>query len=386
MTDETTLPPNLGAQLLDDFLGAGGGTDPAGVVLMAPQYTQGLGIGAGTVYLADPDAGLLRPLTGGPPLPIEGTAAGEAYRERAVRAAEGEAWFPLLDGEARLGVLGVRTAALDRAGLRRCTLLAALLAMVITAQRDARALPAELLRALLPPSTVYSSEVLSTAVLEPAQELGGDAFDHSLAAGALHAAVLDASGDDLTAALGAAVALAAGRTARRQGAELPALVAGTDRALSRWFPERAATGVFLRLELASGLLHWVNCGHPAPLLIRRQQLVPGALERPEEPPLGPAPQARTTHTASLDPGDLVLVHTDGAAAGLGAERLAELVVHAVADGAGPGRALADALRAGRTAQGGTAADDATALLVEWQPPAFREIGATVRHRTERKNR
>ncbi|PYC70212.1 serine/threonine protein phosphatase [Streptomyces tateyamensis] len=356
---------------------------------MAPQHITGLGIGAGTVYLADPAAGLLRPLTGGPALPIEGTTAGSAHRERAVRAGDGEAWFPLVDGEVGLGVLGVRTAALDRAGLRRCTLLAALLAMVITAQRDAHALPAELLRALLPPSTVYSSQVLSTAVLEPAQELGGDAFDHSLAAGALHAAVLDASGGDLAAGLGAAVALAACRNARRCGAELPELVVGTERALARWFPERAVGGVFLRLELASGLLRWVGCGLPTPLLIRRHQLVPGALERPPEPPLGGDAAPRELHTAALDPGDLVLVHTDGAAAGLGTERLVELVVQALASGAGPGRALTDALKAAQTAQAGQSGqdvDDATALLVEWQPPAFQEIGATVRHRAERTNR
>nr|WNW42264.1 SpoIIE family protein phosphatase [Streptomyces sp. Li-HN-5-13] len=48
-----------------------------------------------------------------------------------------------------------------------------------------------------------------------------------------------------------------------------------------WFPDRFATGVFLRLDIATGTLHWANCGHPHPLLIRSGEVVPGALDGPE---------------------------------------------------------------------------------------------------------
>ncbi|WP_083975968.1 PP2C family protein-serine/threonine phosphatase [Kitasatospora azatica] len=413
MADETTLPlpplpplsplpslnglpatpvPNLGEQLLDDFLTTGCALDPAKVPLMAQQYTQALGIGAGTVYLADLPQGRLRPITGDAELPIDGTLAGSALLTGAVQTTEADAqgtvfaWFPLLHGEERLGVFGVRTAALDRTGLRRCQLVAALLAMVLAAGRDTLALPAELLRALLPPGTVYNSQVLSTAVLEPAQELGGDAFEHSVAAEVLHAAVLDAMGHDLTAGLTAAVALAACRNARRNGAELPELVRTTDLALTRWFPDRFATGVFLRLDLPSGLLHWSNCGHPPPLLIRRQQLVADALSRPAEPPLGVTgltELTRAVHAISLDPGDRLLIHTDGVVEAAGAgrsrfgeDRLAESVIRATADGAAPAQALRALVGELLTHRGGPLADDATIMLVEWQPAAFRTAATT----------
>ncbi|WP_341868836.1 hypothetical protein [Streptomyces bobili] len=56
-------------------------------------------------------------------------------------------------------------------------------------------LPAELLQAFLPPSRMIGNgHVVSTAVLEPAYELGGDAFDHCLTDTTLHATVIDAKG------------------------------------------------------------------------------------------------------------------------------------------------------------------------------------------------
>ncbi|MFE4678540.1 hypothetical protein [Streptomyces sp. NPDC056723] len=53
-------------------------------------------------------------------------------------------------------------------------------------------LPAEMLRACLPPRTVGTTRAVSTAVLESAYEIGGDAFDHALTDPALHASIFDA--------------------------------------------------------------------------------------------------------------------------------------------------------------------------------------------------
>jgi hypothetical protein len=119
------------------------------------------------------------------------------------------AWLPLVDGAERLGVLAVRAPALDPLSLRRGRTLASLFAMMITSKRaykdsygrqtrtEPMRLAAEMLRAFLPPRTIGSTRAVPTAVLEPAYEVGGDAFDHALTESILHTAILDAMGHNL---------------------------------------------------------------------------------------------------------------------------------------------------------------------------------------------
>ncbi len=57
------------------------------------------------------------------------------------------------------------------------------------------------------------------AVLEPAYNITGNTFDHSVVKDILHTMILDAMGHDLTAGLTTSVAMAAARNARRSGAE-----------------------------------------------------------------------------------------------------------------------------------------------------------------------
>ncbi|WP_033825003.1 PP2C family protein-serine/threonine phosphatase [Kitasatospora sp. MBT63] len=392
MSDQTS-PLVLGEQLLEEFIGVQRTQDPADVPSIARKYTEALGIGTATVYLADIQQHQLFPLAGGASVPIEGTVPGWAYRTGSLRVAEEGsallAWFPMVDGAERLGLLGVRAARLDAAGVRRCRLLAAVLAMVITSKRDASdsyargtraatmSLPAEMLRAFLPPRTVANSQVISTAVLEPAYDLGGDAFDHSLTAGVLHAAVLDAMGRDLASGLTAAVALSACRNARRSGADLPDLVALIDESLHRWLPDRFATGVFLRLDLATGTLQWSNCGHPPPLLIRDQTVVADVLAAPAEPPMGLiglGGGAREVRTFTLRPGDRLLLYTDGVIEARGADgdlfgldRFADFVIRATAAGEAAPEALRRLIHALLERQDSTLTDDATIMMIEWQP-------------------
>ncbi|MFI6851040.1 PP2C family protein-serine/threonine phosphatase [Streptomyces sp. NPDC050416] len=146
------------------------------------------------------------------------------------------------------------------------------------------ALPEKMLRAFLPPRTIGTGLVVSTAVLEPACEIGGDAFDHCLTETTLHATVLDAMGHDLASGLTTAVALAACRNARRTGADLPDLVQCVDDALAHWLPDQFCTGVLAQLDLLSGTLRWSNCGHLTPLLIRDQRLLVDAMRGEPDPP------------------------------------------------------------------------------------------------------
>ncbi|MFD5266459.1 PP2C family protein-serine/threonine phosphatase [Streptomyces sp. NPDC058335] len=356
-----------------------------------------LGLTHAVVYLADLQQRCLVPLTDvASILPIDESLAGWTYRTQSLRVEESgtggvTAWFPLLDGAERLGVLAVYTPALTAASLTSGRALVALLGMMITSKRaykdsfarrtrtEPMRLPAELLRAFLPPRTIGNGHVVSTAVLEPAYDLGGDAFDHCLTDTTLHATVVDAMGHDLASGLTSAVSLAACRNARRTGADLPELVDSVDQALADWLPDQFCTAVLAQLDLASGMLRWSNCGHPAPLLIRDQQLMVDALEREPEPPMGLpsllAGRSRQTHECALQPGDRVLLYTDGVIEArtpdgslFGLERFADYVIRATAAGELASETLRRLIHSILGTQTGRLRDDATILLLEWQPP------------------
>lgn len=300
------------------------------------------------------------------------------------------AWLPLVDGAECLGVLAVRTPALDPLALRRGRTLAALLAMMVTSKRAYRdtyvhqtrtepmRLAAEMLRAYLPPRTIGSTRAVSTAVLEPAYEVGGDAYDHALTDTTLHTAILDAMGHDLASGLTSVVALAASRHARRNGVDLPDLVESVDMALPEWLPNRFCTSVLAQLDLFTGKLRWINCGHLAPLVIRNQRLVDGAMDCDADPPMGmPAAftvEPRRVHEISLEPGDRVLMFTDGVTARtadggeLGLERFAHYVVRAAAAGELAPETLRRLIHAVLNAQENRLRDGATILMLEWRSP------------------
>ncbi|WP_414497211.1 PP2C family protein-serine/threonine phosphatase [Streptomyces sp. CRN 30] len=328
-------------------------------------------------------------------LPVDGSLAGWAYRTQSLRVEEAEgggvtAWYPLLDGAERLGVLAVNQPALTAGALTRGRALASLLAMMITSKRafedsfvrrtrtERMQLPSEMLRAFLPPRTIGDGQVVSTAVLEPAYEIGGDAFDHSLTETTLHVAVLDSMGHDLASGLTSAVSLAACRNARRTGADLPELVRSVDEALARWLPEKYCTAVIAQLDLATGLLRWSNCGHPAPLLIRGERVLVEALERDADPPMGLPSQfaagPRRVHEMSLEPGDRVLMYTDGITEArtreaklMGLERFGDYVIRATAGGELAPETLRRLIHSILDAQADRLRDDATLLMFEWRP-------------------
>ncbi|KPC75078.1 PP2C family protein-serine/threonine phosphatase [Streptomyces coelicoflavus] len=376
--------------------------DPAHLTLdlrdATARSTKALGLRHAVVYLVDIQQRRLVPQTAvAPALPVDGSLAGWAYRTQSLRVEESRtgggitAWFPLLDGAERLGVLAVDECALTASSLTRGRALASLLAMVITSKRayedsfvlrtrtERMQLPAEMLRALLPPRTIGDGNVVSTAVLEPAYEIGGDAFDHSLTDTTLHVAVLDAMGHDLASGLTTTVSLAACRNARRIGLRLPELVRSVDEALSSWLPDKFCTGVIARLDLVTGLLHWVNCGHPAPILIRDKRLIIDAMEHDADPPMGMpsllTSQPRRTHEIALEPGDRVLMYTDGVVEArsreaklLGLERFADYVIRATAGGELAPESLRRLIHSILDAQEGRLRDDATLLMFEWRPP------------------
>ncbi|MGW6206686.1 PP2C family protein-serine/threonine phosphatase [Streptomyces sp. NPDC055089] len=381
---------------LGDFL-----ADPANSALdlatAVDRCSKALGLQHSVVYLTDVQQHVLVPLTGrGPDLAIDGSLAGWAYRTQSLRVEEADmggltAWLPLVDGAERLGVVAVVSPALDAVLLRRARVLAALLAMMITSKRSYKdsfvartrtepmELPAELLRAFLPPRTIGTAHVVSTAVLEPAYEIAGDGFDHALTPTTLHASILDSMGHDLASGLATSVALAACRNARRTGVDLPQLVESVDAALARWLPEQFCTGILAQLDLASGVLRWCNCGHPAPLLIRNRALVPHAMEKEADLPMGfPftfASEPRKVHRIALEQGDRVLMYTDGATESrmrngteFGLERFVEYVVRAAAAGELAPETLRRLIHSLLESESTGLRDDATILMFEWRKP------------------
>lgn len=382
-----------GERVFEDLIRVAHGRGPIEALELADRHAHALGLTRVSVHLVDLQQRVLVPLLSGPELDVDTTLAGEAYRFESMRLAEGEGgldlWLPLMGGADRMGVLHVVSETLDQLALHRCRTLAALLSLIISSQRAHNDgylrrirkrnvdLRTEMLRAFLPQRSVGTSQGVSTAVLEPAYEVGGDAFDHAITRDVLHATILDAMGHDLASGLTAAVAMAGARNARRSGAGLTQLTGNVGNALSEWLPERFCTGVFSTLDLAGGVFSWVNCGHPAPLLIRRQELIGGALDRTAEPPLGLGLEENHSyafHQFQLEPGDQVLLYTDGVVEArgpdgemFGLERFVEFIIRATAGDERAPETLRRLIHDIREYQEGQFTDDATIMLLQWRP-------------------
>ena len=118
-------------------------------------------------------------------------------------------------------------------------------------------LPAEIQRRLLPAAfTCESGAFTLSAWLEPAANVGGDAFDYSLGRDVLHLSMTDAMGHGVASALTATLCVGSLRNTRRQGASLLDQAQAANTALSEYgtsiADEAYATGLFGRLDPADG--------------------------------------------------------------------------------------------------------------------------------------
>jgi serine phosphatase RsbU (regulator of sigma subunit) len=194
--------------------------------------------------------------------------------------------------------------------------------------------------------------------------------------------LIDAMGHGLEAAVLAAVAISALRNARIRGLELATMVMDADQKLAKHFgPDRFVTGIVGQLDLRTGWWSWTTFGHPPALVVRSGKVV-RTLDQVVVPPLGLALLGGPPEVATerLEPGDSLLLYTDGVVEArdsegqfFGVERLVDLVAKKAADG----RSAAETLRRLNLAilahQEGALQDDATTVLVEWfaaQPEAL----------------
>jgi serine phosphatase RsbU (regulator of sigma subunit) len=381
---------------------------PGEVAAALAQAARPLGVTGAQVYLADLQQRQLvqLPAEDGQHqevLRIDSTLAGRAYQTLTIQpvpaGAGHQLWIPLVDGTERLGVLALTVADASEASLDQYRTLASLAGIMIAAKNNysdtyahlqrtrEMALQAELVWAFLPPRTFATSRVLVCASLEPAYEAGGDAFDYSLLGDHLHISIFDALGHDLAAGLLASVGLASCRSTRRAGGSLASIAARADHAIAAQFGDhRFVTALLCDLDLATGLLSWIPCGHPPPLLIRGNRTVKELARRPRLP-LGLAGRDERQdagiydgqdpdlpHTEKLEPGDRVLLYTDGVTEGraadgtpFGVRRLADFIIRHSAAGLPAPETMRRLKRAIIDYQHGRLRDDATTVLVEWQP-------------------
>ena len=233
----------------------------------------------------------------------------------------------------------------------------------------------ELLWQLAPPLLFATDRLVIAGMLEPCYDNGGDALDYAVNPACCTSAVFDAMGHGLAAAGVAAFALSAYRHSRRRGCGLLETYAAMDDAVGEQYPdERYVTAVFAQLDLESGRLAWISAGHPPPLVIRHGRLA-RTLSAPPAAPLGIPLQTPPPVVAeeSLEPGDLLLLYTDGltearhpdgqmfTVAGVG-----EFIEREAAAGLVAPETLRRLRNAIVDRQPGQLNDDATAVLLEWR--------------------
>jgi hypothetical protein len=124
-----------------------------------------------------------------------------------------------------------------------------------------------------------------------------------------------------------------------------------------------------------GDLHWINAGHPPPLLIRGSKVV-GEMSCEPCLPFGIGISITEIGHCRLQPGDRVLFYSDGAtearpAGGeqFGVDRLTSEVEQYLGAGVLPSETLRRLAARLRQHRGGELEDDATLVFLEWQPGA-----------------
>jgi hypothetical protein len=141
-----------------------------------------------------------------------------------------------------------------------------------------------------------------------AADIGGDLYEALDTPYGVRIIIGDVRGKGLDAVRLASIVLGSYRHVAYERADLRAIVTDLDRAVARSVGDEDFVTAVL-VEERGGTLTIVNCGHPAPLLLRRGQVI--ALEPPAPaPPLGFMPVART-RVERLEPGDRLLLFTDG---------------------------------------------------------------------------
>jgi serine phosphatase RsbU (regulator of sigma subunit) len=353
------------------------------------------------LYLLDFEGLVLQPVLVGPELddlsvpdlPVSGTPAGEAFRTGRPIAEPGtggvRVWVPIVERSEPTGVMAITVPQADPTTLDACAALGLFAGLLIQStsrssdvlhlsrRRRPMTLGASMQWDMLPPLLIDSPRGMACGALEPAYEIAGDVFDYAINGNELHAVLFDGMGHGVESTLMTVLATGAYRHARRQGEGPAEMYASVDEALRRHYGgEGFATGAVVRLQLDSGILDWVNGGHPRPLLLRNRRVV-RQLECSPSLPFGLGGACREEATEQLEPGDSILFFTDGVTEGrpvggdeFGLDRLVEVVESdpEMSDPEPGGEFLHRLRKAVVEYQSGKLRDDATLLFLHWEGP------------------
>ena len=346
------------------------------------------------IYLLDygrthlqPVPGCVPPAGAYAPHPVEDSDVGRALRERRLVETSQDGTrrlrVPISERAEALGVLELEVDVVDDTIRELCEDVGVLIGhLLVTShrytdvynllrRRQTLNLAAEMHWEIQPAMSYIGPSISIAGDIEPAYEVGGDAFDYSLNEGTLDFAILDAMGDGLEAALLSTQAVEAYRFARRRKQSLPEIVDTLEYAFVEQFDAtRFVTGLFCRLDCATGSFRWANAAHLPPLLLRAGR-VAGELRSSPRSPLGLGFTDRVEEVeVVLERGDGVVLYSDGVVDARSEngedfelERLCRLIEHEIAEERQVDAVVRDVLDEVARHSAGPLRDDATLVVL-----------------------
>lgn len=374
-------------------------SDPTQVVEILTSAAAEVGATDITIYLVDFGQTILEPLPDRAThakLPksedVATTMAGRAFVDQTTVTAErGDSlrvWVPVLEGSDRTGVLAATVPDGTEARLRGCAELGLLAGYLIAAQarctdiynlyrrRQEMSLAASMQWDILPPLVLKAGSVCVAGLVEPAYEVGGDCFDYAANGPIFDFAIMDAMGHGVRSSIIASLAIGCYRHDRRESRSLEAMHASLTTTLEEHVERPGfASGVLARIDTETGGLTWTNAGHPLPLLIRGGKVIDQLYCRPSAP-WGLMPGEPMVATFELEPGDSLLLYTDGVTGvrgadgdELGVDRLIDLTQRFASDLEYPEEVVRRLVGSVLEYQDEGLRDDATVVLVRWDGPS-----------------
>ena len=326
---------------------------------------------------------------------VEGSMAGRAFTSatcQSTRRDDGwHVWIPVRERTNYLGVVAITLPAWNDDLEEFCLDLGLAAGNLIMAgsrytdlshvlrRRKRMGLAAEMQWSLLPPLSFDIRATALSGLVEPAYEVGGDAFDYAYNRGSLDLALFDTMGHGVGSATLAALAVGAYRQSRRRGKDLPDIASDIDQALQA-YPAKPvfATALLARLDTRSGSLVWMTCGHPQPLFARDGTCLPDDPAVVHGVPVGLGGLGRligSYNVTALQPGDGVLLFSDGVVEArdaqkqtFGEDRLRDLLAREHRANLTPPETVRRLVKASMEHAAYTLHDDATMLYLRWSPP------------------